>query len=470
MMKIKNLFIYAFLAFTFVFTACNDKDDETTTTDDVWTKNSVSANKAKIEDEGIAMLDEMKAMENEEAMETNAAFVGFLGQDDPFGDIGDFKSVNLRKDNVLRVNMALADFNGSKVKNVFEALSLKSVEADSNTVQFFYDELVGVYTWTPYGNGGHWDYVETGDEIKFLFPSTEDGETNDASYTVKFVAYDGPYLDPMFEDNLPSEVSAELAIGTTVHMGYYLDLTYNSDGYPTKIETNLMVGDFNMAVMAENANNTAFDVSYSFTHGSTILLKMELGADGDWTEGNIEDHITFYKEEYNNETWEWVEVEVDMYDEWDYAEGEVWKVVTDGNTSFQAMNIKVTGQIDAEELGDYMDNNDFDEQSEAEVQAAADKINEYAALTLRFADTDEIVAMGEAYPKYKEGYYNYNDVWVEYAEEDKYYDIDMRFVFADGSKIDLETYFETGFNDLEDQIEAYIKELEETYGFGSDED
>ena len=42
-------------------------------------------------------------------------------------------------------------------------------------------------------------------------------------------------------------------------------------------------------------------------------------------------------------------------------------------------------------------------------------------------------------------------------------DIDFRLVFGDDSRIDLETYFEEGFNDFIDEVNTLIGELNSDY-------
>jgi hypothetical protein len=96
-------------------------------------------------------------------------------------------------------------------------------------------------------------------------------------------------------------------------------------------------------------------------------------------------------------------------------------------------------------------------------------MNEHVSLSLRYGDSNEIIALIEAYPiseeySYEEYYYDgeWHDTPRTITETD--YWIGMRFVFADGSKVDMETYLDEGFDDLIQELEDWADSLEETYG------
>ncbi len=61
---------------------------------------------------------------------------------------------------------------------------------DPETIQEVYDELVGIYEWN--SNSYDWDYTDAGDKIVFMFPSEQDGTSNNAKYTVSYTGYTGP--------------------------------------------------------------------------------------------------------------------------------------------------------------------------------------------------------------------------------------------------------------------------------------
>lgn len=479
-MKIKNLLTFGLLLSGMCFfNACKDKNGDGDNAEDLkWSENTVQQNKEAIEVDGMKMLDEMKAMENEPAVETNVAFVKFLAATDPFENNMAVDQVNMHHDVILNMNYALSQYDGTNLNGMYKAMSVTSFE-DPETLLAMYNELVGVYSWN--AEYEYWEYNQTGDVIVFEFPSTENGLVNDASYTITFVPYGGPFVDPELEDNLPTSASAVLAVGDQTYMGCYLNVDYDAEGYPNNIETSVVVGDYTMSASASNMNNSAFNANYSFTHGSDVLIDLTVGANGNWTQDNIENNIvtTYYVEYYNEETGNYEWKEIDGPDDplwnsadnsWTEEEFQVWKVVTGGNASFQAMNMLIEGQVDMETLGNTLDNIDYTgDYSLEEAQAEADAVNDNVTLALKYADTGAIIAMGEAFVDEYEysdyyGYYDDNGNWVEESSTKTGYELNIRFVFADGSKIDAETYFDTGFEDLINDLEDFADELGSTYG------
>ena len=83
------------------------------------------------------------------------------------------------------------------------------------------------------------------------------------------------------------------------------------------------------------------------------------------------------------------------------------------------------------------------------VNELVDAINDHAQLVVVIADGNEMIARAEAFAYY-------DDEWDEWYPE-------LRFVFADGSNVDAETYFQTGFSDLVAQINDMIDEFNQEY-------
>ena len=137
------------------------------------------------------------------------------------------------------------------------------------------------------------------------------------------------------------------------------------------------------------------------------------------------------------------------------------------------MNMKVAGAIDVEGFGTKMmaidEQYDWETQEEQIVAEQIKAINDYISLSLRYADTDDVIAFVEAYPvsedyTYQEYWYDgeWHDTPITVTETDYWFD--MRFVFADGSKVDAATYFDDVFENLIADIETYVNDLELEYG------
>ena len=99
----------------------------------------------------------------------------------------------------------------------------------------------------------------------------------------------------------------------------------------------------------------------------------------------------------------------------------------------------------------YPDNEPDDFDWDAADEAAVVEVNKYVDLRVIDVSVNQKIAEVEAYVVYE------SDSWDEWTY------IDFRLVFADGSRIDLETYFEDGFNDFVDEVNALISELNSDY-------
>lgn len=499
-MKTRNLFMYVVVAIVFIATSCEKDsdgdpkldpividsviDNPITDADTIFADLTVEESKTYIEDQGVQMLDDMKALEDEPAIQTNITLAQLLNTSVPIGGAENAK-IHPSESLIFAPVYATANYKQTGLKGLAKLVEVNPA-GDPNSFQEVFDENIGIYKWNSVTD--EWDYTATGDKIVLLFPSEENGTTNNASYTVSYTGYTGPNPikdspDSEYTGDLPQNFSAKLVVDAIEVSAYLLDIVYNSDGYPTSITTSLSLGEYVLSAMAANEDNKAFKTVESFKKGSEILLQFGLEAKGDWSQENIDanysEETKYYYGYYDEETWEWVEVEVGENDEYTYSETDVefdlHKVVTGGNASFQVLNLKVVGNIDAEKLGDKMKEidatYDWETQEEAAVAAQVTAVNEFVSLTLRFADNNQIIAMVEAYPTSEENiYYNYvynenTGIWEEIQYTETEYYMDLRFVFVDGSKVDSETYFDDTFSDLKKSFQDYQKELEDTYGF-----
>jgi hypothetical protein len=98
--------------------------------------------------------------------------------------------------------------------------------------------------------------------------------------------------------------------------------------------------------------------------------------------------------------------------------------------------------------------------------ALVKEINKYVALDLVYADTKQKIASAEAFPT-KSTYTEYNyELGKDVTKAES--EIDMKFVFANGSKDDVEAYFGKGFEQLVNDLNTFIVELNNNYELGLD--
>ena len=169
---------------------------------------------------------------------------------------------------------------------------------------------------------------------------------------------------------------------------------------------------------------------------------MSAAVEGDFSDENIEDNTYTETNDYG--------------DEWE--ELDAGGVFSNGNFKFQVYNISLNGKGNIKNLADslkiiYPDDswNDpsFDEQAAAEDEAAL--INNNLDIWALDEEAGVKIAVAEAYV-YEETYGQYSDYWVE-----------MRLRFGDGTYVDLETYFDDGFDQFVAELNKMIVELNNDY-------
>jgi hypothetical protein len=432
-MKRFNYLLLSLLALGLTFNSC--KDD---TSDEVFSPNTVEKNKTYIEDQGIAMVDVMKEMDNEPAIDASISFVNYLATGDISVSNKKAGTIDITKQNLFKPVLAIANLKNQNSKAVLKAL--KSATEDPQTLAALYDSLVGIYTWD--AQLQIWDYNADATNIQFYFPSTETGTTNNASFIINYTGTTETYTIGDAEDgyvgDLPLDLKAELKVDDKVVFTYLFSATYDSKATPTSISTSITMGEFVFSIAGTNTNNANLTLVYTFKQGSTIIMKFELGINGNWAPENIDQEEVAFQD-----------------------------VINSGNASFQVLGIKAVGQVDVTNLVKKIDeldkkrndDNTFEEDSSLVVEYM-NTINQYVNLSLRYVDNNNIIAKLQVYPVFESDTILAGDViYINWKVTMGY-----RFVFGDGSTIDADVYFEEGFDGLLNDWWDYCDELKAKYG------
>ena len=242
--------------------------------------------------------------------------------------------------------------------------------------------------------------------------------------------------------------------------------TYDNAGVPQTVAADLTVETYKFEVDLSNTSTVA-SVNYKFSQNGNTIMDMGAGGKGLFTEANIDEHTVttthqetygYYDYVYNEETGYYEEVYVEIIDEWEETEVEFEEIINSADAHFQLYDIALRGDVDVKGLMDQMrildeqlENEEISEDT-ANARGSA-KINQFLNLRLVNVKTNEIMAKAEAYPVKK--------VDPEWGWEDNY--IDFRLTFGDGSHVDMETYFEEGFDDFVDEINALIDDINSDY-------
>ena len=460
-MKKSNLFLTLAIASCALVTSCKEDVEEIqldesgqvkeiasgkVTNPETFAQLSPEQNKEKLEDDGLTLLSNMEDLSESSAVSVSTSFVSFL-------DRAVVAPGNGRLAATSRTLKRLGDGTAS-AHDIFS--TLRTAEEEPESIQDFYDQYRGVWSWN--AKKEDWDFQAKGNKIVFEFPSTENGTQNNAQYTIH--SYEGlsqghPYEG--YEGDLPTKILAELTVDGKQQAAYSFNASYNKDGEPAQLTTSLSVSSFAFTIVADNSTEKV-GVKYALKRDNKILLAMGSGAYGNFSSDYI----------------------LSLEDQEEVHEGDVVNRV---DAYFQLMNVVVAGDMDIKKYLDDVENNYqegyYDSETyEYENGYYIDSVTEQNAQLLEkafnlkvfYADGSGKIADTEVYTYtdteiYYSGYYDQEKgEYIDKEEEVEYQVMDVRMVFEDKSKADLETYFSEGFDDLVKEFEKFAKELEEDLG------
>jgi hypothetical protein len=378
-----------------------------------FSKLSVEDQKQKIEENGLAFIDRMVGMKE---TETYSAFESLSERGDALSSmiISPLKSAMESKD----VNAL------SKLKSQL----LQPISEDG--------EIWGQYEWD-------FDYEEMefikelNNKLIMKFPSSDKSKTNDAIFTLEYTesGVEMPEGDVYF----PSDINCELEIDGNVVMLFTFSADYNSDGTPNKSSSTLELEDYKWSESYKN-DNEELTVDYEFSYQKETLVKLTSTINGD-------------------------DLTLDNMNEAETPD-EMFKK---GYFNFQMIDLGILGGIkdmaalaaDMEEL----DDSDYDYDSEEYTDETVKIINKHLIMYAYFVDDNKKFADVEFYTyEYSDTYTNWEydydlGQWIEIEETEVYYEMKPRMILSDGSKVDLSEYFESGFDELFEEMENFMEDI-----------
>ncbi len=445
-MKKRNLFILVALLGV-LLTGCKEDEDknqgETGGGDPFeagYSENTVEENKTKLEDSGIEMVGELNQLKDAEAIDVMVNFSENAGglENEP------------QVTEIAKVLGLIENLNESGAATGLTG-ELKSVSEEPNSFSELWTEVVGRYSWNPATED--WEKTDLADAVVLEFPGKDGDNSNTANITIDgFSAM--KLVDPVI-DFEEEDIDPELLTGLKVSLkyndkelaSYNYAGSFEENGMPKSFETELKIDDFSWSVKMNHKPHSEAGFTGSFKHNDKVLTEGHMDAEGNWDIDNIEANMEEYKEfmyihPFTGDS---------IFNEW--TETVMEEILFKGNAYIQLMNIKVAGMIDikaltpiARELGEK-----YDDEKEQYYTELAKAMNENARLVVVYADNNQMIAEAELFPV------KYSDYW------DTYWDLDVRFIFADESKVDAETYFGEGFSELIDEVNKFIKDINADY-------
>ncbi len=430
----KSLALFTMSALMLVF-ACK-KDEEKDPFKASYTTENVQESKANVEQNAVDLVDQIDALSTAKGIQVIMHLAGL----DP---VGTRKSAF--KSQVLKPLSLISSLNEkSQVRDIFKNMQETGslMESDPVAISAIFDSLAGKYTYN--FETEEFDKTDLEGKIVFEFPGLENDQTNTAVITVdKFsvteISAPGESWPSGLTNELPTGIRMGLKYNDVSVAGVSMSAAYKNDGMPTKVNVEIFVDDFTLSTTVTHNPYTSASFKNTLKFKSDILLETYIAAEGNWSQENIDDNI----------------IETDTS-----SESHIENIIKNANAHLIVMNLEVLGRINIKSIGDTLsalkERRDMVSKEEA-AQTSVDVINANAELIVIYRDSNKKIAEAEAYVASETD---------DYSGNTKYRPA-MRFVYADGSVVDVNTYMDPNNPEMDsfyDSVDQFIEDLNAEYG------
>lgn len=413
-MKKKSYLLVAAIALIAGFSSCkNDSDGEAEL---AFSTLSVEKQKQNIEQNGIDLIDKMNDLMNSSAFEAINSLTS-LGSGSAYGA------------------PALAKLKSALQANDVEALSAFNQNL-INMQKVSKEGSWGTYTW----NESMQDFnfaSGTNNKLIVNFPASEASSSNNATLTVTYTNSNvliSKLGEPTDEINdisayLPASINATLTINKAAALECNYTATYSADATPLTMSQTLKVGDYNWSLNVSNADSKTLSTTYSLLKGKETLMKVEIGALGSISKETVQSFIE--------------------------TEGEnTGDILSSANVYYQILNVAFVGKAnDVKGLANSIKGLSDDLENKTYTDKTVEILNKYTDLYGYFVAEKKKFADVEFYTSsYVDPYGKFDPINYRYIAA-TVYEVDARMVLSDGSKVSMDDYVRTGFEDLINKFE-----------------
>jgi hypothetical protein len=390
-------------------------------------------NKTNLQQTGLDFMKQMEDAKNLTSIDNTVYFTELLDKADPFEGT---QPSAIMPFNVL---YALRSFEKTGDQElVYASLrQAKDLENDT-TIEMGFNDIKGTYEW----NASSQKWVKSkGDALVLKFPSNDGKTTNNASYVVEYAPYTGTVYNNDLVGNTPKKLVAKLTVDAKTLVQFNFDAEYNSDGIPSLLLANLQVESYNFNTKLV-LTNALVSNNYAFTHNGNNIISMGTTIKGNFSKSNLESLS---------------ENDVETPENWN-------KLITETNAYMQVLNVKLEGNGNVSGMSSDVKAKGGSNKMDDNVSEIVNVLNKNLVLKAYYVSTGVKIAHSEFYVD--KHTYTYN-TWVngqEVSKTETDEDVNIRLVFDDASRADLETYFGKGFEKLEDDFTKFTKDLESRYG------
>jgi len=409
----KNVIVVGLLCLSLTtFISCNDKkkdkEDEET-----MSELTVEQHKTNLQNEGVALVDNMTAMENMSSIQI----------------IQDFSNLEVAEEEMTAPVLKILSPLSAIKSNGASVLKLESLSEDPQTLSELFAEMAGVHTYN--AETLDWDLEkETSTEITFKFPAGS-STTNNATISItNFDVMVSPNAETSPEElgELVKSLRVVISKNEVPQLSFEMSASYNGDGLPqnSNFAFTFAEGYIFSATTALTSKAASFD--QSFTYKLKNLFSTHLDFDGSINYDNI---LAVNDENMGEQS-----------------------VLNNSNAWISIGNIKLQGVINVKKLLPIIEKEEESEEdlTEASANTLATNLNDNIKLYMKYIDSNTIIA--------KCNFYAYEDEDEYFGN---YWTVEPQALFSDNSAYD-ESFFKTGFSQLQSKLEDWADAMETNYG------
>ena len=387
-------------------------------------------NKSNLQQTGLDAIKEMDEAKNMKVIDNIIHFSELVDINDPMEKLN---ATTFMPSTIL--NSLIKFHETGDVEVVYSAMKQTKSLKNDETLETVFNDAKGTYTWNLSTN--KWDFT-AGNSLVFKFPATKQNLGNNASYTIDYTPYTGNAAANELKGNMPNIISAKLDIDNVNYLAFDFKAGYDAEGIPTSLVTSLKVENFNFSLEMNSSSSNASS-KFAFMHSGKNVLAMGFSIAGNFAKSNLENLETNIKETED-----------------------INKLVTSMSGYFQVLNVKLETSANVQAFTDDIRSKGGSDNIKNDSDWA-NLINKHLVTSVYYTDRNAKIGKGEMYMK---PYTNTYTVWennqniqkTETGEE-----MNVRIVFEDGSKIDIESYLNNGFDKLENELENFLNSMENNY-------
>jgi hypothetical protein len=418
MKTLKNLLVIAILSFSFF--ACS-KDDDKKPSDYSFSDETVDEGKANLAATGQDALEQIAAIDTVNGIEVLQSLINCLDTNIPFGE----KSGTLSSLPVFNTLVTTSTIGTSKDINALVKSMKSDVEKDTAFLQM-YKKYMGVYTWN--NTQKAWIKTVSSSDFKFVFPAKKNGTTNDATLTLTYTGKNDISILNNYNGDMPTSLNISIVTKNVKVFEINMNASYNSEGLPSAVNYFIALTPYKLELKYQYSTSSITS-QLKFTNSAKTIFDFYFTTNGNYSLNNVAD--------------------ADNVD----------NVVYSGNAYFQILNVKLAGEIDVKNLAATINALEkYTSTTQVDSAQLAGNLNKYLKLDLVYTDSEQKIASTEFYPELGvDSYYDYD---TEKYVKKVNFNLGYRFIFADKSTADMDTYFGTGFDELIENFYDFTEKWE----------